>query len=543
MDADLQLQLKLLGGYELLTANGTAVRLPTRKSWALLVILAQSSKQESTREELTTLLWPHSGEEQARASLRQELAVLRKTLQKNGLEPVIAQGEVIRFDPAGMVIDTYRLREFAKSAEEVDLHTVTDLYTGEFVAGLGIRSEPFEEWVWVERQNLRNLALDCLLRALDRAEKHQNPERAGCIARAILDIDLTDETAHRALMRGYWETGRKAEALKQFKRCREILARDLDTEPSSETCDLADRIRVVRRKPLRKMPLSTPAGVAPRTYQASIMPAISPPEKREVTFLVFGTPRIEALSRKLDPEELSLRLERSFNLCLQVVTELGGMLANHFGDRMVFTFGYPDTSEHDAKRAVLAAQKAFAGQQASEGQQAGLRCGIAQGETLVTLQSGIFQNLPYFSGAAVFRACALEQMAQASQILVAGNLRKPLESSFELALLSDAQGGSGAYAVKAERRTSSRFEIQRFTELLSGLTGRHQELAELIEVWQPARAGSGRVAVLQGEPGIGKSRLLYSFQQEVLPDAPTVLQISGSPHHRQSALFPVIQCL
>ena len=48
---------------------------------------------------------------------------------------------------------------------------------------------------------------------------------------------------------------------------------------------------------------------------------------------------------------------------------------------------------------------------------------------------------------------------------------------------------------------------------------------------------------MQGEPGIGKSRLLHSLQQEVLPDAPTILQISGSPYHRQSALFPIIQCL
>ncbi len=541
--AGLQLQLKLLGGYELLTANGTTVRLPTRKSWALLVILAQSNKQESTREELAALLWPRSGEEQARASLRQELAVLRKALLQHGLEPVSAQGEAIRFDPAGMVVDTHRLREFAKSAEEADLYAVTKLYLGEFVAGLSIRSEPFEEWVWVERQNLRNLALDCLLRALDRAEKHQNPERAGCTAKAILEIDRTDETAHRALMRSYWETGRKAEALKQFKRCAEILARELDMEPSTETCDLADRIRVAQRKPLPKSPLPAPAHFAPRTYQASILPAISPPEKREVTLLVFGTHQIETLSSRLDPEELSLRLERAFNLCLQVVTELGGKFANRFGDRMVFTFGYPNTSEHDAKRAVLAAQQAFAGQQASDSEPLRLRCGIAQGETLVTLQSGAFQNLPYFSGAAVFRATALEQMAQASQILVAGNLRKTLESSFELTLVSDAPDGSEAYAVKSERRTSSRFEIQGFTDKLTRLTGRKQELAELKEIWKSARDGSGHVVVLQGEPGIGKSRLLHSFQQEVLPDAPTILQISGSPYHRQSALFPLIQCL
>ncbi len=535
----MQFHLKLLGGYELLSANGAPVRLPTRKSWALLAVLAQSGKQETTREELTTLLWPHSAQNQARASLRQELAVLRKSLLKVGLEPVIAQGETIRFDTTGLTIDTHQLRAYAKSVDEADLHAVTDVFTGEFVQGLSIRSEPFEEWIWVERQNLRDLALDCLLRALDYAEKQGNPERVGSIARAILDVDLTDETAHRALMRSYWETGRKAEALNQFNRCKDILARDLDTAPSTETNALADRIRLKQRKPAPPPP-KRPARA---TYQASILPAFSPPEKREVTLLVFGTPQIGTLSQTLDPETLAQCLENAFSHCLQIVTELGGMLINRFGDKIVFAFGYPNTSEHDAKRAVLAAQQVIAEQQTNAREQVSVRCGIAQGETMVTMQSGLFQNQPYFSGAAVFQATFLEQMAQASQVLVTTNLRKTLESSFELMPVSGPENTTVAYVVKAERASSSRFEIQGITDKLTRLTGRNQELGELTEIWQSARTGSGSVAILQGEPGIGKSRLLHAFQQVILPDSPTLLQISGSPYHRQSALFPVIQCL
>src|SRR5262245_36580800 len=76
------LRLRLLGRV-LISApdcEQTPIRLSTRKAGALLAFLAMSPDQTASREELATLLWGDCSEQQARQSLRQALALLRKEL-------------------------------------------------------------------------------------------------------------------------------------------------------------------------------------------------------------------------------------------------------------------------------------------------------------------------------------------------------------------------------------------------------------------------------------------------------------------------------
>jgi DNA-binding SARP family transcriptional activator len=73
-------QLLLLGDFVLIDPNGRSIDVPTRKNRALLAILALSSGRRVTRERICGLLWSDRAEEQARSSLRQSLAALRKEL-------------------------------------------------------------------------------------------------------------------------------------------------------------------------------------------------------------------------------------------------------------------------------------------------------------------------------------------------------------------------------------------------------------------------------------------------------------------------------
>ena len=77
-------QIRLFGGQSLSAWDGRHVALPTRKCWGLLAYLVQSKSRDIPREEIAALLWPRSAEAQARASLRQELAVLRRALETAG---------------------------------------------------------------------------------------------------------------------------------------------------------------------------------------------------------------------------------------------------------------------------------------------------------------------------------------------------------------------------------------------------------------------------------------------------------------------------
>jgi DNA-binding SARP family transcriptional activator len=87
------ISIKLLGGPAFCRSDGSAVHLPTRKSEALFAYLLERGGEPVSREVLSAHLWPYSGEEQSRASLRQEVSVLRKALGPDFADVIIALGD------------------------------------------------------------------------------------------------------------------------------------------------------------------------------------------------------------------------------------------------------------------------------------------------------------------------------------------------------------------------------------------------------------------------------------------------------------------
>jgi hypothetical protein len=70
--------------------------------------------------------------------------------------------------------------------------------------------------------------------------------------------------------------------------------------------------------------------------------------------------------------------------------------------------------------------------------------------------------------------------------------------------------------------------------------GREEETDILLRRWQRAQAGEGQVVLLSGEPGIGKSRLTAWLLDRIAGEPHTRLRYFCSPHHADSALYPVI---
>jgi hypothetical protein len=99
-----------------------------------------------------------------------------------------------------------------------------------------------------------------------------------------------------------------------------------------------------------------------------------------------------------------------------------------------------------------------------------------------------------------------------------------------------------AWQVSDAGATASRFLALR-PPVLSPLIGRDEELEFLSRRWEAAKAGHGRIVFIAGEPGIGKSRLLHAFEQHPSTTAAVILRYFCSPHHADSALFPVIDQL
>src|SRR2546423_2022660 len=98
------LRLRLLGGFEARTRAGAELALPRRKVQALLAYLATSLGQVHPRDKLAALLWPDVSDQQARQSLRQVLATLRRALPAEP-SPLRANDAVIALDPAAVDVD------------------------------------------------------------------------------------------------------------------------------------------------------------------------------------------------------------------------------------------------------------------------------------------------------------------------------------------------------------------------------------------------------------------------------------------------------
>ena len=232
----------LLGPTGFRLANGTMTNPLPRKSWGLFAYLCLSHGRSVPREELAALLWPQSSDRSGRASLRQELSVLRRGLEEVGFCGFDSTKDAVSMpEPAG--VDALTLLRLPDTAPIEDMRVAADLCKGAFLVDLKLRSGPFEEWVWIERERLKNAAIRILTAVL----KHEVAEgnRHGVIAAAerVLQVEPTQEVAYRALMRAHRSADAPIEALRWFRQCEDVLRRDLDTVPSLETRSLAEDIR------------------------------------------------------------------------------------------------------------------------------------------------------------------------------------------------------------------------------------------------------------------------------------------------------------
>jgi predicted ATPase len=134
-------------------------------------------------------------------------------------------------------------------------------------------------------------------------------------------------------------------------------------------------------------------------------------------------------------------------------------------------------------------------------------------------------------------------VAEPGAVVIAPSTRRLTSGLFDYADLGTAElKGFGAPVsasrVLRESSAESRFEALRATR--TPLVGRDEELALLQRRWQQAKAGEGRLVVLIGEPGIGKSRLAQAMLEATAGEPHTRLRYSCSPHHQASALYPFI---
>lgn len=223
------IQIQLLGEFCALGDDGSRFRSLGRKSECLICLLALSGGLEVTRERAAGLIWSERAEEQARASLRQELSQLRRIL---GGDSIASNKRSIRLIPDRVQVDVLQFRANAVVDTAKTLEAAAALYRGPLMAAHEPKSEGFEDWIEVERRTLENEALGATIRL---AQKHLSsgyPDQAIKWADHAIRIDPLREISHRLAIEALAASGDVTAALARSAEFSSLLRAELGVDPS-----------------------------------------------------------------------------------------------------------------------------------------------------------------------------------------------------------------------------------------------------------------------------------------------------------------------
>jgi class 3 adenylate cyclase/tetratricopeptide (TPR) repeat protein len=275
-------------------------------------------------------------------------------------------------------------------------------------------------------------------------------------------------------------------------------------------------------------------------------------ESRRLALLFCDLVGSTRLSTDLEPEDEAV-IKEAFRRCaLDVIGSQGGEVRQFAGDEVYAWFGYPVASEDDPERAARAALHLLAALQSLRplpGVTLSARVGVACGKVAVTpLTRSSTEVEVMATGGAVSLAKRLQEAARPGSVLVCAETRQLLAESFDIEespplALKGFGEGHFAFCLGSERSSKGRFDARGDVSRTQPMVGRESELSALLSGWHAATQANGLVVVVEGEAGIGKSRLVAAFQSTLPRDSLNTVTLHCNPRTAGSSLAPVISFL
>lgn len=183
--------------------------------------------------------------------LQVNISRLRKLLGREGGRPgpLLTIADAYLFDPVGVWIDVVIFRKRIEDAARYehtghpDLAVATYGQAGALYRGDYLEEDAYEDWAIAERERLLAAYVDAQLRRGDLCFRLGRYAEAAQAAEAVLERDRSREAAYRQIMVCHYLAGDQAAALAAYRRCRDALREELDTEPSEETAALYTQVR------------------------------------------------------------------------------------------------------------------------------------------------------------------------------------------------------------------------------------------------------------------------------------------------------------
>jgi class 3 adenylate cyclase/tetratricopeptide (TPR) repeat protein len=274
-------------------------------------------------------------------------------------------------------------------------------------------------------------------------------------------------------------------------------------------------------------------------------------ERRHLTVMFCDLVGSTALAARLDPEDMRTLIGAYHRRITEVISRHQGIIGRYMGDGVLVYFGYPQAHEDDAEQAVragLALVDAVAKLPTDTDVALSARIGIATGVTVVGDLTGEGAAQEQVAiGETPNLAARLQTLADPGTVFICPTTRRLTGGHFDYRDLGPQALKGWAEPISVWRVLSASGVVSRFAAMhktkLPALFGREEEIELLLRRWRHATQEEGRVVMLTGEPGIGKSHIALALDERLQSESHITLRYFCSAHHTNSALFPFISQL
>ena len=243
----------LLGKFQIQGENRVVSCFKSRKVQELFCYLLLFREHPQQREGLASIFWGDYSTESSKKYLRQSLWMLQSSLSEimGSVPPPLLriEAEWVQVNPQSVYwLDIASFESAYQTVKDIPVQNLTDqditmlaeavdLYRGDLMDGC------YQDWCLYERARLQEIYQSLLNTLAYHYELHQEYENGLDYARRMLNCDYANERTHRQLMRLYYFSGNRTQALRQFKTCEEALRTELDVQPSQKTILLYEQMR------------------------------------------------------------------------------------------------------------------------------------------------------------------------------------------------------------------------------------------------------------------------------------------------------------
>jgi class 3 adenylate cyclase len=245
-----------------------------------------------------------------------------------------------------------------------------------------------------------------------------------------------------------------------------------------------------------------------------------------------------SLAARLDAEDWRNLVGGYLDEASRAVASLGGHVLKKLGDRLMALFGYPQEQENDGERAVraaLAIQRALVDLNARN---------AATGAPVLTARIGrvVVDSSGEVYGEAPNVAARVQSAAAPGEIWITLGVHRQIAGLF-------VAEDKGAHELKGVPEKTQLYRIVRTSgggrrggsRVPTPLIGRGEELDFLARRWERARRGEGQLALISGEPGLGKSRLIEEFRARLEETPHTWVEWALSQLLQNTPLHPIAE--